>query len=68
MTTARTLYLSLAGAALFALSAAFGAWAPPAVDSGECNSQCLRTCLQNCADGDFRCETRCYPSCGCPIP
>lgn len=65
MTTTRTLYLSLCGAALFALSAAFGAWATPAADSAECDSRCVRDCLRTCESGDLACETNCYADCGC---
>ena len=68
MTTARTLFLSLFGSALFALSAAFGAWALPSAESAECDSQCARDCLRTCERGDSTCQANCYSDCGCLLP
>ncbi|MCD9032505.1 hypothetical protein LDO32_12290 [Luteimonas sp. Y-2-2-4F] len=71
MTRTKRFYLSLAGAALFSLSAAFSAIAtsptPPA--TAECNQQCLRDCLQRCDPNDILClEFTCYRNCGCIVP
>ncbi|WP_152540826.1 hypothetical protein [Luteimonas huabeiensis] len=70
MTRMKRFYLSLAGAALFSLSAAFTAIATgPAAQAAECDSGCVRTCQTGCAPDDTLCrEFTCYRNCGCIVP
>lgn len=70
MTRTKRFYLSLAGVALFSLSAAFTAIATgPAAQSAECDTRCLRTCQAACDPDDVLClEFTCYRNCGCIVP
>lgn len=69
MTNNRKLYLAAAGAALFSISAIFGAFATPQDKTQSCDYRCLSECRSQCDPSDVLCrDYHCYRACGCIVP